>query len=351
MARRTAGKVTAQVTAEDVALTLGVSQSTISRAFSLNASIAEKTKSRVLKAAHALGYQPNIIARSLITRRTSIVAVVLGNLVDPFYPVVLDALTQVIQSRGFQTLLFIPSAGQEVDDVLPKLLQYQVDAVVLTSATLSSAMAKVCAEHQTPLVLFNRYVPGLGVNAVSCDNVAGGRLVAEFLHGLGHRRFAFVSGDKESTTNRDRQRGFTSRLAELGVGACIHEAGGAYSYEAGYDATNRLLRRARHPDAIFFASDVLAFGGMDRLSEAGVRTPNDISIVGYDDVPLAAWRGYGLTTIKQPIDEMVEAAMEMIGLGKSKLPSDTSTTRLIMGKLIERSSTAARRAQRSKRRG
>src|ERR1700704_5725088 len=180
-----------QITAEDVARTLGVSQSTISRAFSMTASISEKTKSRVLETATALGYQPNVIARSLITRRTNIVAIVMANLVDPFYPVVLDELAQQIQSRGFQTLLFVPSQGQDVDDVLPKLLQYQVDAVVLTSATLSSAMARVCAERKMPLVLFNRYVPGLEVHAVSCDNVAGGRRVAEYLCGLGHVRPAF----------------------------------------------------------------------------------------------------------------------------------------------------------------
>src|SRR5688572_20927994 len=123
MARKANVKPGSPVTAMDVARTLGVSQSTISRAFSMTASISEKTKSRVLETANALGYAPNIIARSLITRRTNIVAVVVANLVDPFYPVVLDALAQRIQAQGFQTLLFVPSSGEQVDDVLPKLLQ------------------------------------------------------------------------------------------------------------------------------------------------------------------------------------------------------------------------------------
>src|SRR6202011_2580089 len=109
----------AHVTAEDVARALGVSQSTISRAFTVSASIATETRARVMAAATALGYQPNVIARSLITRRTNIVAIVMANLVDPFYPVVLDELAQHIQARGFQTLLFVPSAGQHVDDILP----------------------------------------------------------------------------------------------------------------------------------------------------------------------------------------------------------------------------------------
>jgi DNA-binding LacI/PurR family transcriptional regulator len=343
MTRRASRKTTSQITAEDVARKLGVSQSTISRAFSMTASISEKTKLRVLETATALGYQPNVIARSLITRHTNIVAIVMANLVDPFYPVVLDELAQQIQSRGFQTLLFVPSQGQDVDDVLPKLLQYQVDAVVLTSATLSSAMARVCAERKMPLVLFNRYVPGLEVHAVSCDNVAGGRRVAEFLRGLGHARPAFVSGETEATTNRDRQHGFVSRLAELGVPSCMHEVGGEYSYEAGYSATKRLLCQRRRPDAIFFASDVMAFGGMDMLRQSGVQIPHDISVVGYDDVPLAAWHGYDLTTIRQPIRQMVEASVEMLGLGHAHPVVGAPTTRLIVGALIERSSTADRR--------
>jgi DNA-binding LacI/PurR family transcriptional regulator len=350
MTRRESRKAS-QITAEDVARTLGVSQSTISRAFSMTASISEKTKSRVLETANALGYQPNVIARSLITRRTNIVAIVMANLVDPFYSVVLDELAQQIQSRGFQTLLFVPSQGQDVDDVLPKLLQYQVDAVVLTSATLSSAMARVCAERKMPLVLFNRYIPGLEVHAVSCDNVAGGRRVAEYLCGLGHVRPAFVSGETEATTNRDRQHGFVSRLADLGVRSCIHEVGGEYSYDAGCSATKRLLRQRKRPDAVFYASDVMAFGGMDMLRQAGVRIPVDISVVGYDDVPLAAWHGYDLTTVRQPIRQMVEAAVEMLGLGHSHPVVWASTTRLIVGALIERSSTSDRRRPPHQRKG
>lgn len=351
MARRASRETASQITAEDVARELGVSQSTISRAFSMTASISEKMKLRVLQTANALGYQPNVIARSLITRRTNIVAIVMANLVDPFYPVALDALAQQIQSRGFQTLLFVPSRGQDVDDVLPKLLQYQVDAVVLTSATLSSAMARVCAKRKMPLVLFNRYVPGLEVHAVSCDNVAGGRRVAEFLHGLGHVRPAFVSGETAATTNRDRQQGFVARLRELGVRFCLQEAGGEYSYEAGYTATKRLLRQRKRPDAIFYASDVMAFGGMDMLRQAGVRIPQDISIVGYDDVPLAAWHGYDLTTIRQPIKPMVEASVEMLGLGQAQPVIGAPTTRLIVGSLVERSSTADRRRPPRQRKG
>jgi DNA-binding LacI/PurR family transcriptional regulator len=347
MTRKPVAKAATQhVTADDVARALGVSQSTISRAFSVTASISDKMKLRVIEAANALGYQPNVIARSLITRRTNMVAIVMANLVDPYYPVVLDELVQRIQARGFRTLLFVPPPDQSVDDILPKLLQYQVDAIVLASASISSAMARTCAVRETPVVLFNRYVPGLEIHAVSSDNIAGGRQIAEYLFNTGHQRPAFVAGQPDATTNRDRQLGFTSRLKELGLRSCAQEEGGEFSYEAGYAAAKRLLRRTAPVDAIFFASDVMAFGGMDALREAGVGIPGDVSIVGYDDVPLAAWPVYDLTTIRQPVGEMAEAAVDMLGLGNERTPKSAPTTRLIMGTLVERSSTLNRGATR-----
>jgi DNA-binding LacI/PurR family transcriptional regulator len=332
----------AQVTAEDVARKLGLSQSTISRAFTASASISDATRARVMKAAGALGYRPNVIARSLMTRHTNIVAIVMSNLVDPFYPIVLDRLIERIQAIGRQTLLFVPSPGQDAEDVLPTLLQYQVDGIVITSATLSSTMARVCAARRTPVVLLNRYVPGLRIPAVSCDNVAGGRQIADHLAALGHVRPAFVAGQPDATTSLDRERGFLARLAELGITTCIDEPGGDYSYEAGVAAAQRLARRKRPPDAVFFASDVMAFGGMDALRQEGLRVPEDVSVVGFDDVPSAAWPCFGLTTLRQPVAAMVDAAIDVLNLDGQMAARGRSATRLIEGELIERSSTMAR---------
>ena len=349
MARRSITKAAitkagTHVTAEDVARTLGVSQSTISRAFSMTASISDEMKLKVIKAANKLGYQPNVIARSLITRRTNMVAIVMANLVDPFYPVVLDELVQQVQARGFQTLLFVPSPGQDVDDIMPNLLQYQVDAIVLTSATISSAMARICAARDTPVVSFNRYVPGLQIHAVSSDNIAGARQVADFLVATGHERPAFISGERDATTNRDRRNGFVSRLKQLKMNSCVQEEGGDFSYEAGYAATKRLLRRAARPDALFFACDVMAVGGMDAARELGMSVPEDVSIVGYDDVPMAALPSYSLTTIRQPIREMAKAAVDVLDLAEPRGMKSGPTTRMIPGSLITRSSTMNRRA-------
>jgi DNA-binding LacI/PurR family transcriptional regulator len=332
------------VTAQQLAKLLEVSQSTVSRAFTDSASIHPETRELVLKAADSLGYQPNIIARSLSTRRTNIVAVVMANLTDPFHPLVLDQLAQRIQANGRQLLLFLIPPGKSVDDVLPSLLQYKVDAILITSATVSSRMAAFCAAQGSPVVLFNRYVPGSKVAAVCCDNVAGGRAVADFLWSRGHVRPAFVAAESDVTTNRDRHQGFAARLQELGIAQPAYEAGGEFSYAAGYDAARRLARRRPRPDCIFFASDVMAIGGIEALRAAGLRVPNDISVMGFDDVPIASWPPYELTTIRLPIAQMVGKTAEILGLDTTEIKKPARTIRLLEGLLIERRTVMNRAA-------
>jgi DNA-binding LacI/PurR family transcriptional regulator len=324
------------MTAQQLAKKLELSQSTVSRAFTHSASIHPETKELVMKAANSLGYQPNIIARSLITRRTNIVAVVMANLTDPYYPLVLEQLAQRIQANGRQLLLFLIPPGKHVDDVLPSLLQYKVDAILITSATVSSRMAAFCASQGSPVVLFNRYVPGLKVTAVCCDNIAGGRAVADYLWSNGHIRPAFVAAESDVTTNRDRAHGFFTRLQELGMSLHAHEIGGEFSYAAGYDAARRLICQRQRPDSIFFASDVMAIGGIDAIRAANLRIPADISVIGFDDVPIANWPPYELTTIRQPITQMVDMTAEILGLDTTAIKKPVHKIRFLKGILIER---------------
>jgi DNA-binding LacI/PurR family transcriptional regulator len=330
------------VTARAVAQALGISQSSVSRAFTRDASISPAMRAKIVQAADQLGYKPNAIARSLITRRTNIVGIVMANLTNPFYPEVLEQLTMRLQGAGRQTLLFNVPPGKDVDDELPLLLQYQVDAVIITSATVSSAMARTCAERGTPVVLFNRYVPGAAVAAVACDNVEGGRAAAEHLVGLGHTKPAFVAGRIDTTTNLDRERGFVERLNELGVALHARDGGDEYTYESGYAAALRLIGRPEPPDAIFFANDILAIGGIDALREAGVRVPDDISIIGFDNIPVAGWAPYSLTTLRQPVHEMVELTVEMLERAALGMLPDPAPC-FVPAVLVERRSTRARR--------
>jgi len=191
-----------RVTSVDVARHAGVSQATVSRVFSNSDKVSPETYKRVMAVARRLGYKPNVIARSLITQSTNIIGFVMADITSPFYPYVLEKFSQRLQDEGRQVLLFNAAPGQNVDDLLPMALQYQVDALVITSATLSSEMADECVRMGTPVILFNRYVVGAQASAVCCDNVRGGRLAADLFLDANHRLPAYIAGWPDTSTSR-----------------------------------------------------------------------------------------------------------------------------------------------------
>lgn len=324
-----------KITSFDVAERAGVSQSTVSRVFSDNSpNVSIKTRERVMQAAHELGYRPNVIARMMSTRQSNIVGIVMANITSPFYPYVLE---KFLQSLDRQVLLFTAAPDQSIDDVLPLALQHQVDALIITSATLSSEMVEICAQSRTPVILFNRYVAGADISAVCADNVAGGRMVADLLVDSGHPRIAYVAGQKDTSTNSDRQRGFIERLNERGIGD-VMIADGNYTYEGGYAAAQRLMQQSNYPPhALFCANDIIAIGAMDAVRAMNLRVPYDVSIVGFDNIPMAAWDAYKLTTVSQEVDAMIDATIELMQ-AKIADPQSAPELRLVEGKLIWRDS-------------
>jgi DNA-binding LacI/PurR family transcriptional regulator len=328
-----------RVTSSDVARLANVSQSAVSRTFNENGKVSAETRAKVLAAAHSLGYTPNVIARSLSTQRTNIIGLVMADITNPFYPNVLEKFTQRLREMGQQVLLTVPS-DEDTDALLPSLLQYQVDAVIITSATLSNEMARSLAQQGRPVILFNRYVPNAGVSAVCCDNVEGGRLVANLLLDTGHKRVAYIAGKPNTSTNIDREKGFTDRLRERGVTEWLREQG-EFTYESGYEATCRLLRGEAPPSAIFCANDIMALGALDAARAAcGKRVPEEVSIIGFDDIPTAAWPAYNLTTIRQPVNRMISATLELL---KERLdnPQAEPVLKLLPGALVARGSALA----------
>jgi DNA-binding LacI/PurR family transcriptional regulator len=301
-----------RVTSIEVAKRAGVSQSTVSRVFTPNSRVSQDKRDRVLKAAAELGYQPNAIARSLSMQRTNIIGIVMANITSPFYPYVLEMFLQRFQASGRQVLLFTAAPNQDIDDILPHIIQHRVDALIVTSATLSSEMAEECARFDIPVILFNRYVLGTHASAVCCDNVEGGRQVANLFLDTGHQRLAYIAGRVNTSTNSDREKGFTDRLRERGVTDWLREQA-AFTYDTGYAAAVRLLSRPDRPDAIFCGSDNMAVATIDAArSEFGLRIPHDLSVVGFDDIPMAGWPSYRLTTIRQEVEQMIDATLDLL---------------------------------------
>lgn len=304
-----------KVTATDVARRAGVSQSAVSRVFTPGASVSRAMADRVRRAAEELGYRPNVLARSLITGRTRMVGLVVGYLENPFYPAALEALSAALEARGYHILVFHAANGEgaaDVERVVGELMDYQVDGLVTASVRLSDRLVARCRAAGLPVVLFNRGLPGSGLSSVTSANRAGGRKVAEFLVAGGHRRIAHIGGLQSASTGLDRWTGFREALAEAG-GEVHALAEGGFDRERAALAARAMMDAPAPPDAIFVANDHMALGVLDELRHGmGIDVPGEVSVVGYDDVPAAAWKAYDLTTIRQPVNRMVAAAVEIL---------------------------------------
>lgn len=299
------------VTSEDVARHANVSQSAVSRAFTPGASVSLKMREKIMKSAAELGYRPNALARAVISGKSGLIAMLVAYLDNQFYPLLLEQLSRRLQTSGYQVLLFMTDPGDQ-DEVVSRILQYRVEGIVMASASLSSELARECARTGIPVVLFNRYAAATPASSVTSDNIEGGRLIGEYLVRGGHERIAFIAGAEDSSTNRDREAGFYKGLAEHGQ-AVFERAVGGYSFEGAAVAARTLFGRPDHPDAVFVANDHMAFSVMDVVrNELGLRIPQDVSVIGYDDVPQAAWKSYDLTTVSQAGAQMSQVTTEIL---------------------------------------
>ena len=302
-----------RITALEVAAKAGVSRSAVSRVFTPGASVSKSTADKVRKAADALGYRPNVIARSLITGRSRIIGLVVAYLENQFYPEALERLSKSLQEQGYHLLVFMASNdAEETEDVIQELLDYQVDGIIAASVGLSNDLTRRCAAAGIPVVLFNRSQPDMGLSSVTSANTAGGRKLAEFLVAAGHRRIGHIAGWEGASTQIEREAGFVAGLQAAGMNLAARACGN-FSLDGAKAAAREMFETATPPDAVFVANDHMAFGVMDVLRfELGLRIPEDVSVVGYDDVALAAWPSYDLTTVRQPANKMVAHTVQML---------------------------------------
>lgn len=275
----------------------------------VRASVREKVE----QAASELGYRPNTLARSLITGKSRTIGVVVAYLDNPFYPEALEKLSASLNEMGYHiSIFFAANLEEEVDPVVEKLLDQQVDGIILASVSMSNKLTERLDEVGIPFVLFNRGQLGNNIASVTAANYAGGRKAAEFLFAAGHKHIAHISGWHKSLNGQQRQAGFIEYLAEQKMKpfACLD---GEFNREKAAQCTRDLFAGSQKPDAIFVGNDHMAFAVMETLRlELGLRIPEDLSIVGYDDVRMAAWKSYDLTTLRQPANRMVDATSAML---------------------------------------
>ena len=322
-----------RATSYDVAELAGVSQSAVSRVFQDGASASKDMRNRVMAAADKLGYRPNAIARGLITQQSNMVAVIISQQTNLYYPEVLFQLTQRFSDRGIRVLLFTLEHEGDIDSVLDKILQYRVDGIV-TAALLSPQQVKTIDNAHIPVIFYNRTIPEALVNSVRCDQEEGERWLVGELHAAGHRSYAIVTGPEDSPVSAERTSGALQKLRELGV-EDVTVVNGDFGYQSGRLAVTKIMNRLdTPPDAIIVANDAMAIGCVDETREAfALRVPEDISIVGFDGVGPARFAAYDLSTVRQPVGRMTEAAVSML-IDRIENPDLSPEKRVFSGERI-----------------
>ena len=302
-----------RVTAREVAELAGVSISAVSRVFTKGASVSETMRTRVLDATRSLGYQPNLLARSLMTRRTELIGLISNNFDNPAHMEIFDLFTRRLQQHGLRPILVNLTEGIPPNGALEVLQQYSVDGVIVASSPLHREFAAAYAKAPIPVVqAFGSPARRVAISAVSADNVQGGRVAADLLCERGYRRVAFLGGPEGAPSTTDRLKGFRRRLLAQGLYPVVEMFGPSFSHATGGALMQRLLRDGHDVDAVFCGDDIIAMGAIDACRDEGVSVPGDIGIVGFDDMPMASWSAYNLTTVRQPIADIIVTAVEFI---------------------------------------
>ncbi|MGQ0567351.1 MAG: LacI family DNA-binding transcriptional regulator [Gemmobacter sp.] len=328
------------ITLKDVAERAGVSRSAVSRTFTPGASVSPGTRAKVEQAADALGYAPNALASSLTTGRTKLIGLVVNNFRNPLILDVFDLFTRGLQDRGLRPLLVNLTDATDPAATVRMLRQYTVDGVIVASSTLPSSFAAAFRDAGLPVVhAFGRHATAPGVHVVGIDNVACGQMAVEALVRRGYRRVAFLGGPQTATSTQDRAAGF---LAALGGRADIRSSvtyASAYTFDAGRQEMQRLLDQAP-AEAYFCGDDLLAIGALSAIREAGLSVPCDIGLIGLNDMEMARWQNIALTTIRQPVAEIIAAAIDLV-TDTIAHPARPLEVRLFPCRLIERGTLRA----------
>jgi LacI family transcriptional regulator len=307
MARR------AQPTIYDVARLAGVSTATVSRALNGTGRIAPATRTAIDAAVAQLEYRPNTIARSLVTKSTQTIALLLPDITNPFYAALVSGIQQYVLERD-HTMLLCTTEGDPAQEerYLELLRAKQVDGALVDGLVLPPERIARFVQEGFPIVCLDRDIQSASVPLVQVDNRYGARMATEYLLGLGHRRIAHVSG-AESRIADDRIAGYADALAAVGTvtnPALI--ANGGFTEAGGFEATRALLARSTKFTAVFAANDLSALGVLHALVGAGLRVPYDVSVVGFDDLPLSRFTTPPLTTVRQPAVEIAQHATRLL---------------------------------------
>jgi DNA-binding LacI/PurR family transcriptional regulator len=335
-----------RVSIKDIAKAAGVSHSTVSRALSDSPLVSDETKAHIQRLAKEMGYSPNSLARSLVTRQTYTVGVVVTTIADPFIAAVVQGIEATAQDHGYTVILCNSGAVPEREIAAVETLRSKrVDGVIVTSSRIGALYLEHLERIGVPIVLINNHNEESGryTFTVTVDNQHGGRLATKHLIDLGHRRIAYVTAPADHSSDLDRMTGYQQALteAELEPDPALVIPGNGRA-DGGERALETLRALTAPPAAVFCYNDMTAVGLMTAARRAGLSVPQDLAVVGFDDIPFATYFHPSLTTIAQPKIEMGQLAMKM-ALSLMPISDGDSEEELsnvvVKGKLIVRAST------------
>ncbi|SMC94539.1 LacI family DNA-binding transcriptional regulator [Primorskyibacter flagellatus] len=323
-----------KITAKDVAARAGVSVSAVSRAYRADASITEAKRKAIFAAAGELGFVSSV-DKVLSQQSTNTIALVVSELHNPFYPGTVDELVRQLPERGLRAIVHVVSSADEVDTIMRQVLDFRTEGVILASSTMTSQLARSCRANGMPAVLLNRVQFDSHMMAVCCDNYGGARQIAKRFLAQGRQRVAFVGGRRDTSTHLERMRGFRDHLEEAGT-AIVEQYDGGFDYQQAFRVGQELLARRPLPDAVFCANDIMAIALLDAARIKRVSVPEDIAVIGFDDIPMASWEAYRLTTVRQPLRRMLRQAVDILTSTEATLA--TGDIRVLQGAMQERES-------------
>jgi DNA-binding LacI/PurR family transcriptional regulator len=298
-------------TIDDVARRAGVSKSLVSLVVRGDRHVSPERRAAALRAVAELGYRPNAMAQGLVQKRTRIVGVLVSDLNNPFFADVIAGIQARARSNGYRVLMNTGDRIQQhEDEAIETLLQLRVDGLILGSPMLESPQV-VRASREVPVVVVGRPARAASVDSVADDDTAGALAVVKHCVSLGHRRIAHIDGG-EGAGSLERRRGYEEAMRRLKLSGEIAIGRGTFTEAGGYQGARELLERRPRPTAIFAANDLAAIGALNAIEESGLRVPQDLSLVGYDNTSLAAMRHLSLTTVHQPRHDIGQMAMDLL---------------------------------------
>jgi LacI family transcriptional regulator len=303
------------VTIKDIAKVADVSYATVSRALSGSSEIGEATRERILQICDEMNYIPDSVARSMVKKRTNILGVVTASINNPFMSELIEAIEITARENGYNLMVCNSSYDLELEKrQFSLLLGRRVDGIIVIPAGKETVANLSSYSTDIPVVYVSENIPDAGQFFVAIDNAAGAKLAVSYLQSLGHRKILYLGRREGSLTHRLRAEGVVAACRELGMEVVFkdNDNDGKSSMEAGCRLAKEYFRSPEGCTAIFCATDALALGAMQAADEEGVRIPEDISLMGFDNISFTALPRIGITTIEQPQLEMARAAFELI---------------------------------------